>query len=274
MTLVRCVPATQGVQAVLTGSRKAGLPARAHRDFICHWSRCVRRARLQGARGAGREAGVDTEQASPSGGQGAGGDSQGQPFAGPGPAATRRLDGPRGGRQGQGQGDCSGLFKTEGQGHRGGPGPEGPHPSRAQRASGQTQLSCLFTCFTLLSPGAPERPGVHRAAQKACFAASRLPDTEPGSKGSEKAEWFLGVDLGEQLMRWGNTSTPKSSPPPSSPESPGRCLSLPAALLRSGPKTSAVPACPAMGSVPLKEEAPAFSLAHTAPLPEMHKGAM
>ena len=41
--------------------------------------------------------------------------------------------------------------------------------------------------------------------QKACFAASRLPDTEPGSKGSEKAEWFLGVDLGEQLMRWGNT---------------------------------------------------------------------
>ena len=272
MPLVRCVPATQGAHAVLTGSRKAGLPARAHRDLLCRWSCCVRGARLQGARGAGREAGVDTEQASPSGGQGAGGDGQGQPFTGPGPAATRRLDGPQGGRQGRGQGDCSGLFKTEGQGHRGGPGPEGPRPGRAQRASGQTQLACLFTCFTLLSPGAPERPGVHRAAGKACFAASHLPDTEPGSKGSEKAEWFLGVDLGGQQMTRPAPQTPAL--PPSSPKSPGRCLSLPAALLRSGPQTSAVPACPTMGSVPWKDEVPAFSLAHTAPLPETHKGAM
>ena len=220
MPLVRCMPATQGAHAVLTGSRKAGLPARAHRDLLCRWSCCVRGARLQGARGAGREAGVDTEQASPSGGQGAGGDGQGQPFTGPGPAATRRLDGPQGGRQGRGQGDCSGLFKTEGQGHRGGPGPEGPRPGRAQRASGQTQLACLFTCFTLLSPGAPERPGVHRAAGKACFAASHLPDTEPGSKGSEKAEWFLGVDLGGQQMTWGKTSTPNSSPTTILPKEP------------------------------------------------------
>lgn len=57
MPLVRCVPATQGAHAVLSGSRKAGLPARAHRDLLCRWSCCVRGARLQGARGAGREAG-------------------------------------------------------------------------------------------------------------------------------------------------------------------------------------------------------------------------
>lgn len=35
MPLVRCVPATQGAHAVLTGSRKAGLPARAHQNLIC-----------------------------------------------------------------------------------------------------------------------------------------------------------------------------------------------------------------------------------------------
>lgn len=35
MPLVRCVPATQGAHAVLSGSRKAGLPARAHQNLIC-----------------------------------------------------------------------------------------------------------------------------------------------------------------------------------------------------------------------------------------------
>lgn len=131
-------------------------------------------------------------EASLSGGRGAGGDSGGHPLAGPRPAATRRLGG-------EGGLDCKGSGKDEAgetaaassrpraEGTGEGQAPRGPIQAERSRLQGKPSLHAYLLASLCLVLGPPRDQG-STGCPGAWFAASCLPDTEPGSKGSEKAE--------------------------------------------------------------------------------------